>query len=752
MKKVSTIKVLCLLLGITLLLLSLSACGEGLVTVDIKPKEFLSENSETVADNQRYSLDWDSQGNCVLFRDKENGQVWSSVPYHYFLTGETNQSLNSPITISYYNPSDGSQMTAKAYPDCIERNQLSVSAENGTLTMNFYFEDAEILVPLELSLENRMLRARIRTENIRESGKTKLVTVSVLPYLCATENTDDRNSYLFLPVGSGALMYLGEEAQDISRSYTGEVYGTDASRSLLDRSAEEEPIRLPVFGVKAAEHALFAVIDEGAEAAKITADAGNRKNGYSTVYATFAVRGYDEVEVERTGYSDALVFSESFNKDIAYSVCYYPLNGESADYSGMAAFYRDYLLSRHALTDSDFSQAPYQITLLGGVKIRDQILGIPVRRNRTATNFDDCTEIIKELLKTTSETPQVQLVGFQKDGLDVGRIGGGYGYSSVLGGSRGYQLFSDYCNSKNISVFTEYDLIQYNQTGEGFRTRFDVARSAGNQLAAAYPLLKSIRTPNEKLRKICLLSRSHLEDAVGKLLKHKNDSDGVSLTTLGSMAYSDYSDKSYYVKLGTEKQVTELLKSVQQQHPVNVGSANGYAAAFADSVTQVSLNNGGYLALDESIPFYQMIFHGYTALYSTALNASFDPTGLLLSAVEAGVSPSFSICKETSPDFAMAIQDNFFYSKFCENLKQEITAYITKTADYYRLIENLQLVRHGIVNKGLTVSVFSDGTTVYVNHTTTPLTAEGIQIPARSFIYQNGSDTAVCDLSGGESS
>ena len=100
----------------------------------------------------------------------------------------------------------------------------------------------------------------------------------------------------------------------------------------MDNPGREEPIRLPVFGVKSGSNALFAIIERGDGAARVNALAGNPRNGYSTVYATFYVRGYNNAEWDTRKeiqgsvlYKDVVLLSEKWPEDKEFAVGYYPL-------------------------------------------------------------------------------------------------------------------------------------------------------------------------------------------------------------------------------------------------------------------------------------------------------------------------------------------------------------------------------------------------------------------------------------------
>ena len=167
-------------------------------------------------------------------------------------------------------------------------------------------------------------------------------------------------------------------------------------------------------------------------------------------------------------------------------------------------------------------------------------------RMQPATKIIDAQNIIKELKKETGNTPAVVLRGYSQDGLDIGRIAGGYGLASKLGGEKAFKSFDEYCRTNGINLFTEVDVVRFNSSANGFSTSFDIAKTAGKQLAAFYPLRVNIRNENDTLKKYGLLQRSLLEDAVDKLINKCDYLSGISFTTMGSLAYSDFSSEDFF--------------------------------------------------------------------------------------------------------------------------------------------------------------------------------------------------------------
>lgn len=731
-RRKSMLALLCALLLLTML----SACGEQAKAPYAVPDAMESLASGTAAANDRFSLEWQNEAKCVLLRDRQSDQVWATTPYEYLLSGEVNYSLNSPLVIEYYDWTDGSVQIAKAY-ECVEEESVSVRKGEQGIRVTYYFRQAEITVTVAYALREDSLKVSLHTSDFAESGKTQLISVSVAPYLCAAANTKDRSSYLFIPSGSGALMYTDEEAVDIPRAFSGEVYGADPSRTQLDHPGEEEPIRLPVFGVKAGENALCAIIESGDGAARVDASAGSPRHGYSNAYATFYVRGFNNVEWNAgAGTKDAILLSEAWPQDREFSVGYYPLTGKDADYNGMAACYRRYLQDSGALEKSGQEQMPYQLNLIGGAQTQAYTLGIPHRAFLPLTTFEQARLMAGELEKLTGQTPALALLGFGKSGMETGPIAGGFAFAGDLGGAKRQRELEAFCKKENIPLFTDFDLVRFSESGNGFSVSFDTAYAADSQPAAYFPLKRNVRAEDTKRSRIRLLERSALGAAAEKLLRFsENRLSGISLSSYGQTAYSDYREDAYMLKGDLTGQTQSIVKAMRGAgHPLLLSAANAYAAGLADSLSDVPLQNGSYDALDETVPFYQMVFRGAIPLYSTALNLSPNPERELLRAVEAGVSPAFTLCYAADEALADA-SGSFYYGILYENNKERLAQAVRKTAELYERIKGAGIRSHRILEEEVTQTVFDNGVIVTINHSDKDVTADGRILPARSFRY-----------------
>lgn len=721
------------------MLFSFAGCGS---TVSLKkyvvPENLAVPETGVVAENDRYSLLWDSEA-CVMLCDKSSGQVlWSTTPYSIFESGKSSSSASSPVLVQYYNPSDGSLESAKAYSECISSGLFSAEKTENGLKMQLFFEDAQITIPLYFTLREDSLEVSIPAAEIEESGKTKLIEVSVLPYLCSTPNTKDRDHYLFFPSGCGALAYTDEDVSSISRTYEADVYGVDSGRKLLDATHDSETVRMPVYGAKQGENALFAIIESGDGAAKITADAGNYKNEHSTVYATFQVRSYDETETARNDYSDERIYAADFDKDLIYKIGFYPLFGQDADYVGMARCYQKYLALDAAEKER---QAPYRLQFFGGDMTRHFVMGVPYEALTVSTDFDATLKMIKELEKETGHGGSVSLQGFGKSGNTFGKLAGGYAFASAFGGMKGYQKVADYCKQNHIPLFSSFDLMRFGSSASGSSTVFDVAKTASQQKSISYPLSLNLRFPDEDAQKACFIKREKLDGAAQKLISFTDKTvGGIQLDSFGDVLYSDYSSPRYYSK-GDTAQMTKIISKIKKSgHTVSVTGANAYAAVTADVINGVSLQNSCSFVFDETVPFYQLVF-GSKAMYSETLNTVTNQQDFLLRAVEMGVSPSFSLCDQYDEKLETASNGVYKFSLYKGQKKQVVDA-IESTADFYQSIENASLISHTLLEGGATVSEFSNGVTVVVNRTKKAVQYKDITVEPNSFRCFDGKEAS----------
>ncbi len=728
------------LINVTMLLLVtlLCACGkEGQEVPKYQlPKEMENLQNQTVAEQEELSLTWDSTRSCVLLEEKTSGKIWSTIPYEFYKTDEVNEDMYSPISIEYVNTTTLIKEKLNAYTGSISTGNVSSKKIDNGIEVTYYFDSIQISVPVQYCLEENGLTVTVDFEHVTE-GDFRLLNVSVAPYLCSTANATE-NAYLVVPSGSGALMYV-DERQSGTRTWSGEIYGADPSRLLPENLKEEETVRLPFFGVKSGNEAIIAIVKDGQEAATITANAGNRETGYSNAYVSFYARGYDitETMVSLTE-RDIYQMSDTIDRKKA-TVSFYPLVEENADYVDMAEQYREYL-QEEGMSDTAADEQTYALYITGGAQVKELVLGLPVTKTKALTTFKEAKKMLEEVVDETKNPPAVQLKGFGKSGLDAGKVAGGFEFGNVFGSNKDRLALEQFSNDNKIPLYTDFDVIHFRSGGAGYSPLWDTAKSALSRKVTLYQKDKAVWNYNKKAESSYLLGRENLSDVIDKLEKTiaKKGISNVSLSSLGQTAYSDYSHDRYAMRGDSISDTQAYIRQLSEADvKVATESANAYAAAVSNSVFGVPTGNGDYTSLDVSIPLYQMVFKGYVSLYSTPLNTEADYEKALMLAVQSGTAPGFSLVGAYNTEFAVTPYSGLNGSDYKGN-KEAILETLSRCTDYYSAIQGQSITDYEYISPKLTKTIFSNGVTVYANHSDQAVVSPLGELEGYGFLYEKG--------------
>lgn len=690
----------------------------------------ISEVSSTVvAENDTLLLEWNNDRKYITVTSKATGDVWSTTPQD-FLNSEVkrNKNLEAPLNVKVFNPEDKSVTVVSGYSYAVSSGRVGSEKISNGIKVIYYFDKFNLSIPVKYTLKNDFLNITVVTEEIVENN-FKVVEVSIAPSFCSVKNGSE-DSYIFVPSGSGAIMECYQSG-DKSRSYSGNIYGIDKSRIIIDKWFYEEEINLPVFGVKNGNSALFGIVDSY-EGAVLNAEAGNGDTGFSNIYPTFELRGYDEKETAKT--EKYIMYSDDISICEDISINYYLLHGDNVGYQEMALVYRNYLIEKYKMEKSNICN-DVLLNFYGGDYVNDFVLGVPYEKMSVLTQYSDVLAITEEIITNTDMIPNVQLSGFTDSGLSKGKIGGGFRLSNTFGNKKELENLKTFIKEKGGNLFADFDIVNYNSSSDGYNTLFSAAKTANQQRMKFEPVSKDVHTKSLFDKEYYLLGRKHLYKAADKLKKYLNSADfnSVSLESLGKTAYSDYADLQYYSKGNTANQIAEILSSFEKEDiAVLVSDANDYSVSTADAVADVAFSAGNYSVFDYCVPFYQMVFSGYKQLYSVPANEQSSITDVLLDCVSTGMGMSFSIID--TYDNRLAPKETSYVSKsvFQGNKKYIIEA-LNKYKTFTNNRDNSTLVSFRQLDNGLTESIFDNGLTVYVNKTDFNISFEDITVNANSF-------------------
>lgn len=725
----------CLLLCFTMVF-CLTGCGaeNAQITWYDFGAKYSSIASGTVAQNDRFSLIWNKENASVSIYDKENDVTYSNIPENAE-SHTTQPNIFSAVALNYIESETLNTNSANSYTSAVKKKAVCAEKIENGIRVTYYFENVAISVPVNYILRDDSVKVSVLPSEIGEDEQL-CYKITLMPFFCSVDNkSDEKDNYLFVPSGSGALVYPKTTTQGISGLITEQVYGEDLLLSDTSTATSKENVYLPVYGAKNGNSAVCAIIESAEETAEITSNIGSETYGYSAVYASFYIRGTQISSAKYMGNKTTkkVLFCEGKTQD-EISIGFYPLSNEKANYNGMATTYRNYLIKNKGL-ESQKNETLLNVEMIGGVQTQKFIFGVPYKSLSVLTDFNSVNAMATELESINPAGLNIKLNGFGQSGLDIGKIGGGIKYNNKFGSVKSLSKIND-----NINLYFDFDILRFAQSGVGVNTFNDVARTAiGGKSAKRYTTIALSETDwSSSIYR--LVSRNKIEQLGAKAInKVKNwNIDGISFDTLTSSSYSDYSSADFYAKQGFDTQAQNVLSSAKKENlKTAVSGANAYSVINVNHIYNAPIRSSNYQVFDESIPFYQLVFKGYISMSVKPLNFTENYNKTFLKAVETGSGLGYILINEYDNELISAKQ-NVFYAAVYKDNKEKIASDISRYQNLFNSIKNETIKSHNILDNGFYETVFANGVSVYVNYTESDKQLDGLTVKAGNFAVKDG--------------
>ncbi len=734
------------------LLFSLTACGEGGFTPSQKAFDTTVQSSvpstdDVIAQNDKYTMQYDSATGGIKLVDNADGTIWSTCP-----TSEGEAELDSmgmPIKkhgypqsvleIGYMDTkiSGGGNMVTTTYDGVMDSGRMVYKPIENGVTIEYYFDIQEFMVPVDYVLCDDYVSISIDSTKIQEND-LRITYISVMPFMCSVPN-DTEDSYLFVPSGSGALLST-DSYNDQGIIYSAYMYGDDVTMGERYIPTNAVAMRLPVYGYKNGSIGGFSIIDSGDETVILNTTSGNTAYKFSAVYPSFQLRGYTtHLATSFNNTRETNIFPENMIEG-EFSVRFYPLSNDKANYSEMANIYRSYLIDECGMTETEDDKA-MSVSLIGGTEITKSFLGVPYQTLYATTTIAQADTIISEISESI-DSLAVKLKGFGTSGVDNGKIGGGFKISGNIGSESQLKKFASN-NGENVDLYMDYDLVKFSSSGSGFSFFGDAVMNSGSIKADQYVIDKAVRN-NEETLKYRLLRPVNFVEAVSKALTASANwkLSGVSLETLTSLSYSDYSNINdtvdYNSKHGFDEKVSEALAQVKENNQkLMASSANAYAAVVADIIESAPIASDRGYAFEEDVPFYAMVFKGYVPMTTESINTAVTPQKAILGAIEGGMGLNYTLISQWDNSLINALYP-YFNTTLYSSVKDDMLATYGDLADYYESINGAKIVSNTVISSGVHCTIFDNGVTVYVNYNSSSAQTPAGEIAALDYIVTGG--------------
>lgn len=637
----------------------------------------------------------------------------------------------SSLIINYIDLEKNETVKKNSQAASVKKDTFTTYRIDGGFRTDYYFKDGDVTIPVEVALKDGYLDVRVLTGEIIENQQERYIlsTVRLLPYFGCGAATEE--GYIFVPDGQGALMYLNNGKGSMTE-YRAAVYGDNASATRMFSAADAYAASLPVFGVKRGENAFLAIITAGENAATLNAMPSYRDTSYANVWAEYKLRYTDSYILDATSNLGQVItlYQDQDIEAAAFQQRYYFLEGEQADYNGMADCYRSYLLNEGELTEQTDDTVLF-VDVAAAVTRQESLLGVPVKRVRRLSALADVQALYEDLRSSAAGGIRLQISAWSKDQVKD-RLDSRLAWA---GGNswEGWNALQSAVTANGDAVSLTIELAAYEKGGSGVIPIRDSAMSLSGSPAFQYRFLYGTRMRDEEDRGY-LLHPALLEIYADKTLAALDAQDVQSLSplTLANTRYGSYSQNSAYPEQ-TQQAIETVLARLAEKYALVLECPNAFALAWADYVTDVPESSSQYDVLDATVPFLQMVYGGAVGYAGEAVNLSADPEAAVLHAIATGgalhyklITGDAELLIDTDLNTMFSARPALWLPRIKEALAQVDAARAAT--------ENSRLVRYKQLREGVSLSTFENGAVICVNASKEPFTWQGEVVPAGTWL------------------
>lgn len=610
-----------------------------------------------------------------------------------------------------------------------------LQVDNGEFEVDVMPEKQVIVLAIDYYLDGNDLMVRVPTDQIQFDENYPLKSLDVLPYFLATA---DKDGYMFIPDGSGALIYL-DNAKKSEYQYSSRYYGGDRLVGADTYNPSQAMMMLPVLGLKTSNYAVLGIIEKGAETATLSAYiSGYYSNeNFCRLSLNFAIREEQSISTSAAVYTEYYMkrtTDDYYKDDIVIRYRFLP--EEEANYVAMAGSYRDYLMEKGILKEKEAeNEAPIFLELLGATDRKKDFCGIPYMGTQSLTTFREARDILSCLNEAGVHNIKLIYSGMINGGLNQRSVEN-LKPVSTLGGKKGFKALIDYAESIGAEVFPNIKL-QTAYTRKGLSAD-ELSYFLNGERALLYEFDPVQRQPLTGAKyKQYVINPGYLNSYIEKCAASLNrlGIDAVASDDFLSFIGSNYRKGSHISQTTAKAYYTQALESLSDGRTLLLSNPVDLAYGYTDYIMDLPAGNSGMRILDAYVPFVQLVLDGCISYSLPAINRySFNVADDVLAAVETKSLLKFTLMKEDMESLRNTEQDDYFMVEF-DYWKESIANLYGKYNEFYKKVKDSRLIGHEIVgrNNDLRIVTYSNGVKVYLNYSDEDALVSDVWVNTHSF-------------------
>ncbi len=606
-------------------------------------------------------------------------------------------------------------------------------------------KDPSVNVTLVLKLDGEDLVATVPYDKIQYRSQFPLTEVSILPYMTSEAQTSTGS--LFVPDGSGALIHFNN--QKGRQEYSAKIYGQDIAM-VQNYKMSEITANFPIYGIMVESRqgddsvgngqSLLAIVESGDSYGVIKAGTPSGANvNVNYVSSRFTVLHNDKVDVGARSTTSVYAYEDKLNPEENISIRFRPIDG--CDYVNMAKEYRNYYLAKYPELKAQAStDVPVAVELVGAVTKTQHVLGFPADRPYAVTTYSQMADIVKDLNSNGLENMNVVLTGWFNEGVKH-EVADDVDLISALGGKSAFKkAISSIQGSNQLYLKANFTFVYEDEWFDSFRYRRDTAKYVSREYVKLQKFSDVWYGVEDDADIYYLANPAYIEKTIKAYADELEDLGlkNIAFSDVGNKLAADYNRKKAVSREQAKSGQTDLFKSLQSDGTKLVFyDPFEYAVAQSSLLLNVDVDSSHFSLADEAIPFFPIVFHGYLDYMGDALNITGNFVNNLLKTVESGAGLYYTFIASPAMELAETENTDLFGAHY-DSWKDDAIKYYQRFKKDFAGLYNQTIEDHEIIDRGITMTQYADGTKVYVNYRSTAYQIDGKEIPAEDWIVVKG--------------
>jgi hypothetical protein len=313
---------------------------------------------------------------------------------------------------------------------------------------------------------------------------------------------------------------------------------------------------------------------------------------------------------------------------------------------------------------------------------------------------------------------------------------------SVIGSKGDWKRLAEKLQKSGGGFYPDVAFQQVFQNSGKFSPSQDSAQYISRKYAKIYEFDRAAYFRHNELLSHYLLTPRKLSSTIKGFMSdfEKLNPGSISLRDLGSELHSDFRRNAEVTREDAKRIVTDQLEAISKQSPdMMVNGGNAYVLPYASHILNLPQTSNEYQLAGESVPFNQMVLHGYIEYAGKAFNMADEQEirESVLRSLETGSNVYFNWFYE-EPSVLKETRFSYLYSNHYEQWFDEAIEAYGEVNKVLRQVRGQSMIKHEKLAERTYRTVYESGLTVYVNYSDAAVIADGVTIEANDYVVKGG--------------